>query len=134
MKKLIVAVIIIAVIVLGAKFAYDKFIDFNATETAKNRVNSMLNNMMAGQEQEALCQWAKGDPVMSSDEMRHFTGKFDRFKKEKEIYYGVKNFDINDVELVREEGEEPHVRVSCTINGKKETMIVYKDFPIEWED
>ena len=133
MKKLIFAIVFILILVFAVKYAYNKFIDFNTTETAKNRVNSMLDNLKAGQEQEALCQWAVGAPFMAVELMRKHTGAFDDFKREGGIYDSVENYDIKDIKLVKDEGEI-YTRVSCAINGEAHTMIVQKDTPIEWEE
>jgi Tfp pilus assembly protein PilE len=133
MKKLLIAVVIIAVLVIAGKISYDKIVTFVRTDGMRERVNSMLVSLKAEQEQEALSQWAKGQLVMTGDEMQHYTTKFDDFRQKKGIFNEVSSFEIKNVTLVSEY-DGYYALVDCEINGKDLSMNVRKDEPIQWAD
>lgn len=128
MKNFVKLVVIVAVLGVGGKFAYD-FVKGNAAlETAETRIRSMLGAMERANEQEALCQWAVGKPIMPSEEMGAHTDRFDRWRRE-HFMVNVRSWSL---ESIQQQGDR--YLFESVVDGHKWTFVVQKDQPISIQE
>jgi hypothetical protein len=134
MKKAITIVLILFAVILASNYSHPIYVYFKFVLPAKSRVDSMLSSLQGEfvKENVAMSQWAKGVPFMDKEDIERYKLYFDDFRKEKNIYYGVKRYTIDDVSIVSSDGER-YARVTCTIDGTPLVMIVKEDEPIAWE-
>jgi hypothetical protein len=133
MKKAIYIVLILVAAILASSYSHQIYVYFKYVLPAKHRVDEMLSSLQGQfvKENVAMSQWAKGESVMNKEDIEHYKLYFDDFRTEKNIYYGVTSYTIDDITIVNPDGER-YARVSCTINGMPLVMIVKKDQPIAW--
>ena len=115
MKNLVIVVILAAIGYALYAYAWPALEKTMAGQTVEDRVKGWLTSQKAGDEQTALCMWAKGKPMLSQQEMAAYTDKYDAFRRSLEIYSGVNSFSINSVE---------DFNVSVTINGRSHNLTV----------
>ena len=121
MKNLVILVILA---VIGyALYAYAlPAIQGKASGTAiEGRVEGWLNAQKAGDEQTALCMWAKNKPILPQAEMAAYTDRYDAFRRDLDIYSGVSSFSIDSVD---------DLIVTVTINGQTHRLKIGYGEPI----
>ena len=134
-KKTIITIIVIVIVAaVGSRYAPEIRTYFTYIHPTKNRVKFMLNNIKGPvlMEYGAISQWAKGVSSMGKEEVERYAMAFDEFRREKDIFPSINSFSIDKLTVVDDGFVKPFVRVSCTIDGRKLTMIVRKNEPISW--
>jgi hypothetical protein len=138
MKKLLLLLVVVAA---GFYFGRPTFERLKETGTYKGsvrrRVTSVLDGWKKGGTEDtnatltAACYWCKGMVTLSMDEMSNCTNGFDQFRREKELFLKIADFEVRDIEVL-ESTIPPTANVSLAIDGRPFRWRVRENEPIVW--
>lgn len=131
MKQLLVILAVLAVAILGGRWAWQRFGGAVTEESVEQRVTTVLENMEAGgDEQTATCTWATGKATISDiTAMGAAVDGFARWRRAKGLTRAISSFSVDEVDV---SGDVPWV--SVTIDGQEHALEAPKGEPIAWAD
>ena len=126
MKNLLIFLVVVGLVMVGGKHAFEKWQKGETVSTAERRVSGILHNLDENQDQTALCQWARGGVMMTTDEMEAYTDKFDQFVRATGFSEPM-SWKVTEA-VLQEDLETVLVKVSS--NRRDLTLRVVDDEPI----
>ena len=132
MKKLVLLVVVIGLVVFGLK--YFKGLDQQAfLDNSVTRVEEMFENMKSDStayQQEAIAYWYVGHPMVPGETI---VAAFERFMREKNVRYPIKEYEIIDAQLFNgEDVVSRRVEIVCKVDGQTLNITAYFKQPLEW--
>jgi len=125
MKNLVVVIVLIGIAAALYFFVWPALQGGWSSASAEDRVVRWLDAQKARDTQAALSLWAVGKPMMSMQEMRANTDRYDAFRRKAGIYEKVESYSIDSV-------SPPEVTV--TVNGRRLVLRVEEGAPIALVD
>lgn len=121
MKNLVVVIVLVGIAAALYFYVWPALQGRWSTMGAEDRVVQWLEAQKARDSQSALCLWAVGKPMMSMQEMRAYTDRYDDFRREAGMFEEVESYTIDSV-------SPPDVTV--TVNGRRLVLRVEEGRPI----
>lgn len=131
MKKIVIAAALVVLVVAFGPTAYQGFRGWQQTDLARKRVEWMFRGKVRGDEQLALCQWARGKVVMPMGDIEAVLPDWEAFWKDGE-FGQAHGWEVVAKRIV----DERTTDVTVAKGDQTRTLRVQEKEPLSliWED
>lgn len=113
--------------------------DKTRVSDAERRIEIVMEGILSGESEtkndryRSISEYFRGIKHIDSGNAGPASDDFDRFLRKKKIFPTIESYEITGSELVTEDEDFSYVKVSLTVNGKKELKIqVPEGQPLKW--